>query len=169
MPSRLTGDGESEVTRIDVGARPSACLRSTAHPGGSQGRHLMRLAAALALLAAVLGPPACDEVEISGSKCSDDHPCPNGYACVDGTCYPKGPLEGVLCSQDSDCPAGVCLEQSHVCVACIRHEDCISRLCEPQTHICLGCKADYQCQSGTCDRPTGICAESATEAAGNGN
>jgi len=129
-------------------------------------------AAMLPCLALALVPllcAGCDQAEIAGSKCSDDHPCPTRYACVEGICYPKGPLEGVACSQTEDCPAGVCLVQSHVCVACIHHGDCVSRLCEPQTHICLGCKADYQCPGGSCDRGTGICAESPTEEERRGN
>jgi hypothetical protein len=128
-----------------------------------------RRISAVGLLFLLFSVAACDEAEISGSKCSDEHPCPDGYACVEDTCYPKGPVEGVICSADLDCPAGVCLEQSHVCVACLLHEHCISRLCEPQTHICLGCKADYQCPSGTCDRLTGICSENATDPEVSGN
>jgi hypothetical protein len=103
------------------------------------------------------------ESDVEGASCDgQQHPCPDGYLCVEGTCFEEEPVAGIVCNDDSDCPAGVCLPQSHICVGCIRHSDCVSRLCETKTHICLGCKADYQCPSGSCDESLGICEDIAT-------
>jgi len=113
-----------------------------------------------------------EDVGVEGSSCDSDdgeHPCPEGYNCVDEVCYPEAPTIAVACSADEDCPAGVCLEQAHVCVGCIRHGDCVSGLCHIPTHVCIGCKADYQCPSGVCDENSGMCEKSSTESDASGN
>ncbi len=102
---------------------------------------------------------ACYEpVSVEKAACAPpDHECPDGYLCVQGACYRSSGGVAVACIEDVDCPAGVCLRESHICVGCMKHSQCVSGLCNIPTHICVGCKADYQCDSGSCDVETGIC------------
>lgn len=121
------------------------------------------------VLALVLCMGCSAEVDVQGAACDgQDHPCPDGYDCIKGTCFEVEPF-GVTCRADGDCPAGVCLTQANVCVGCLAHGDCISGLCEIHSHICIGCKGDYQCPSGECDKDSGICAESSTKALPDSN
>jgi len=139
-------------------------------------RFLRRLAAgcrapavAVAFVILAAGPRCTEEVEPDLAACNEAHECPESYNCLDGLCYPIANRVGVACTEDGDCPAGVCLDEAHVCVGCIKHTDCVSRLCQTQTHICMGCKADYQCLSGSCDEQTGLCAENSTNRETEGN
>ncbi len=126
-------------------------------------RHMMVLATLLAMT-------GCYEpVSIEGAACAaPDHPCPEGYLCVQGACYRSSGGVAVACIEDVDCPAGVCLRESHVCVGCMTHGQCVSGLCNIPTHICVGCKADYQCPSGACEVETGICTPPTEENATSG-
>lgn len=129
----------------------------------------------LAPLLAVWTISCADLQPISKGQCDNQHPCPQGNACIDHLCFPTGRLpcskdteclaghcsldKGycVTCTLDEHCAFGVCHPEVNVCVGCLEDQDCLEGVCLPQSHTCVGCKFHSDCDSGLCSLRNHIC------------
>ncbi|MGI5863753.1 MAG: hypothetical protein ACOX6T_17085 [Myxococcales bacterium] len=135
-------------------------------------RGFIVVTAALVVAAACLVP----EVDLTGKACDSEHPCSEGFRCVDGTCVAPLADAGVRPETDGGLPpdAGTpgCLEGSIACVdgrrvGCedgeqVVIEDCAAAgaLCDATLGCLTPCGAGEECPAGrACDGATELCLE----------
>ncbi|HKP57809.1 MAG TPA: hypothetical protein VJV78_13850 [Polyangiales bacterium] len=63
----------------------------------------------------------------------------------------------VECTDNSQCPGGVCNQDVGRCQNCIVNSDCSSNACDESAHVCVDCKQDVDCQAGDPKREKGSC------------
>ena len=84
-------------------------------------------------------------------NCSDEDPCPIGYACVDNVCQQSAPgcVSDTDCDEDQICCSGACLaiecciEDDDPNARCPEGTSCFEGTCDP----ILGCGDDSECAS----------------------